>query len=329
MQQLSSESGTGKSDFAAEIKSVLLSFGIHDSYTSVSQAIHSSHVFHGIDLKKIATAFLPLIPELISMGEFLDVSTIYEAAGQDDMPLLKERITQGVDHNGVTDWQLAFHALSLGADAHILDSAIAARTMDDHGDQLSTYKTIRPVTRSIRDALPDYIHRNNLPSMQYLHMEGAINAAVHLRRSRCYDAIIGIMNCGSAVPIYMHVLGNENIGFIETHREWKRGPVWRKRVEAKENMRVLLCEDDAASGGTLKNVSAKIQGDIPGAQVSVLFTGSQIEHSMSIAKEIPSIAHAFTFSDLPNDKVYSNLIRMKNVLEKKVRQGKKKPCSED
>lgn len=180
---------------------------------------------------------------------------------------------------------------------------------------LRLHPQIVTVLNDIQLKMTDYASRNRLPTFRQM-CHSHINAATQL--SGTYDAYIGIMNSGNNIPLLMHAL-DQNVGFIETHRHWKRDPIWRVPLRNQQGIRrILLSEDDADTGKTLSRVCHKLNARYSDAQIDVIFGGSMQDDSIPRVHCVSHLAEINTVGRFPAASVYTHMLAMRTRLEEKL-----------
>lgn len=248
-------------------------------------------------------------PLLDENGLFYAISLIDNFLPEDE-PYLPKRVQRSIMHNGEISHELAYQVIGgLSSNQEILDEALSSFCTDFlsecHGIAGETLKETKLLLRS-------YATSRNILSPHYV-LPSHIQTGAILHKNKKYDAIIGIAKGGLPVPIVMHALGS-NVGFIRVHKNWRRAPIWVKRCELRHGMSVLLCEDDAVSGETLRSAVKKISDSITPSTLDVCFSGYNLEDSIKTTEEINEISAVITTEMIPKNQIYTNLLAVKNKL---------------
>ncbi len=133
-----------------------------------------------------------------------------------------------------------------------------------------------------------------------------------------YDAVIGILGSGAHIPNMIHAYGTRKTGLIEFHRsqpEWYQ-PEWVVRPDIPRNGKILLCENDADTGTTLRDVFLQVNSELDPQSVDVCFTGFSFPHSRATARSMHMFKRIFHARELPQDHVYSNFLEVRRKMRK-------------
>ncbi len=165
----------------------------------------------------------------------------------------------------------------------------------------------------IQNGLKAHVKKFNIPLRNTPNIP-TINAAVELSKNN-YDLVIGVLKSGSTLAVPFEVLG-DNVRYVEWHRHWTRKPIWRKVGETTdkptEAKRVLICENDAASGKTLQALQPILDKLNPD-EVDICFSGYFPDKSIDIAEGFP-FRHIYTTENVNYDNVCKNLLHFRSRL---------------
>lgn len=119
----------------------------------------------------------------------------------------------------------------------------------------------------------------------------AVNALMILLEEG-YNGFVAVMNAGVQVPLLADIIGVP-AGYIRYTKEELLPPRWVHKPKELEGRNIMICEDDAATGTTLRTVLPYIQVLTP-AHLGTVFTGGMRGFSSqaintSVAMGIPGI----------------------------------------
>ncbi len=161
----------------------------------------------------------------------------------------------------------------------------------------------------LRNAHEHYNLKYGLPN---LDLDAEIINAAHEVLSMKYDLVIGILNGGALLPSLLEMLG-QNVRYLKWRRHWARPPMlWRVGKEIspiQKANRILVCEDDIATGTTLQKVAPVIRRFHP-EQVDVCCYLER--NNVAALQEIGFYNNFFRVQDLEKKDFYSHLRQTKN-----------------
>lgn len=143
-----------------------------------------------------------------------------------------------------------------------------------------------------------------------------INAAMEIKRMN-YDLAIGILNGGSTLAHLVEMSGVET-RYLEWRRNWKRAPIWKKmggnQAKVQQADRILLIEDDAVTGSTLRAVQPLIENLNP-SQVDVCFWNSIGKLSFEAARGLDFFEKIMHVSMLNHADILDKMDEFRTKLE--------------
>ena len=164
----------------------------------------------------------------------------------------------------------------------------------------------------------DYAGQVGLPleSMNTEIRPDMINAAGELISQ--YDLIVGVMNAGCSMAALCELMGG-NVRYIEWHqkdREWEnREPVWRNVgmnfKPVTEAKRILVCENDAVTGTTLRKIIPALQA-LGSEAVDVCFFLEA--KGNKVAGDIPFYRQHFGTWNVPSQNFLEHVGKFEKVL---------------
>ncbi len=183
----------------------------------------------------------------------------------------------------------------------------------------------RPEISDLRTSISDCVRRfcastgGAVPFVRAQPRLLDMNAAVELAK-RDYDLAVGVVRGGVAVPILMSFLG-QRITFLQNNRESSKTNWFSARPEFKRPAQadnVLLCEDDALTGGTLRRARPKM-ADLNPSRVDVCFRQDIPEQTPSrvVAEGLGTYDRVFYTSSVS----FSNFLTNLGQLEKAAREA--------
>ncbi len=151
-----------------------------------------------------------------------------------------------------------------------------------------------------------------------------VNTAMEISRSD-YDLIVGIYRGCTSLTTPLEVIG-DNVRYINYSRlrnpnrdaEWL--PVGRVRQVPEKAEKILVCEDDAVTGGSLKKAVPLLEKLDP-KQVDVCFTGFDLVRSVGEVKKIPFYNKAWGLWNI-FDRYVGNIRKFDARLKRLLRKGK-------
>jgi hypothetical protein len=261
---------------------------------------------------------LDQIRYFIKAENFYGATCFYEAIDEEPT-LLKDYIKEhGVVVNGRPYIDLVNIVKKDGTDEQI-DEVFALDPVTPNTGlvELGRHGRIDAVKDEIRTLYKEYTEKHGLTTFPPIFLEH-VNAAVELQSQ--YDAVIGILRKGAPVPNLMHALG-QKVGMIEFHQNWLRGAMWRRIGGEKFTMdqggKILICEDDAVRGRTLRSVLSRVDEFNP-SKVDVCFTGVMYSMSRSAADNIGVFDKVFHCTEVSQDHVFTNHLKIRDVLKEKM-----------
>lgn len=140
-----------------------------------------------------------------------------------------------------------------------------------------------------------------------------INAAGEL--SRQYDLIVGVMNSGGIMGSLCELMGG-NVRYLDWHRHWKKkGPTWRKigadPTRVKEAKKILVCDNDADTGGTMRRIATALEALNPEAVDVCFFLDAE---KNAVVDEIPFYRRRFGTWNVQSQNFFEHLQHLEAVL---------------
>lgn len=285
-------------------ENIIFSFLIKAIYERVESGLISHDFF--IRLINIIT------PTLLEAGNFYTVSRIDTLLPPENSYIHRYILENGVRYKGVIDSHLVDYVRENNCDSEdTLNDVLLFEFSDE--DQKVPLK-VDGLVEKIRLLLQEYCAFFAISVPRYLTHKH-INAAMFLQNR--YDAYISIMHGGDSVPVLMHALG-ANVGFVETHDETMMEPLWRMQCELQSKMRVLLCDEDAVSGDSMRRVCTTLQQEASNLCIDALFSGSHLEDSVSSTHGVAEISQINTIHSFSATRVYTHLLAMITHLEQRL-----------
>lgn len=258
-----------------------------------------------------------IVPVLLEEGQQYQAQHISLLAETNGDVILKY-VGDRYKREGVIDEAFADFVLNHSPDVDLLDEAARIRFKMYEPVDVIGYNSLVGRSNKLRDLANRYAHIHSYPSIDAFHLSHA-NAAVELLNDE-YDAVIGIARSGSTVPVLMDAL-DANVGIIRTAREWKRSPVWHTRCELRNGMRILLCDDDVVSGGTVSSVIQKIRRECTGLDVHVCLTGCKVVNSIHALENIEGVDDILPMGMLATSNIISNIDLVNGKLESRIEES--------
>jgi hypothetical protein len=141
-----------------------------------------------------------------------------------------------------------------------------------------------------------------------------INASMELLK-KDYDLAVGVIRSGSPIATMLEIGGLET-RYIEWHRGWKKGPVWKKigketwKVEGQKK-NIIVCEHDTQTGNTLDIIQPLIEALEPD-KVDVCFWIDMHRTNKKVVEQRNFYNDSYNANDFPVDDFFNNL---QNILK--------------
>lgn len=203
---------------------------------------------------------------------------------------------------GVTNQQVLDDVLNIDADD------------DDTDERANVPIEIQKVLLEVQKMINKHCDIHGLSHMRWLSYNHLNIAYYLLTQRRQYDAVIGIVNGGNQIPAILHPFGL-NVGFIETHQNSTDEPRWVGNNPIQDGNHILLCDEDAVSGNSIRRVCAAIQKIHANVTFDMMFTDYGLAESALIARDIPSIQKILTAHSFNATRIFTNMLEMRNLLQ--------------
>jgi hypothetical protein len=251
-------------------------------------------------------------------GELVAVEGCYQYLKEEPAALIRRMKTTMMEAGGKIPSSILIDAARTYGDTDDIDRTYQVKPLKDvNGIMYDDVGKVADLRGEITGLYLDYCGRNSLRMREFNPTVADLNAVAELSEQEPYDLTIGVVRGGVNVPNLLHAHGWP-LAYLEHHTHWQRSPIWRtiagKHVEIRKGMRLLLCEDDASSGGTLQKVTAKLKA-AGASQVDLCFTGASFEHSKECAETAGGFERIFHSVQLPQTKVYTNMLRVREQLQ--------------
>ncbi|MEQ1849711.1 MAG: phosphoribosyltransferase [Candidatus Peribacteraceae bacterium] len=189
---------------------------------------------------------------------------------------------------------------------------------EDGANSLLFRGKVETALNEIRNEYLRYCQTHQLSTKRVCYPSTLIPNAAYTLVDENYDLTIGIVHGGAPLANYLHVL-DQNVVYLEYHRRWEINPRWRvagRQCDIRSGMKILLCEDDVATGKTLKEVARKLDKLNP-SSVGICFTGYHLEKSKQRAQEAGVFDSVRTPNDFDQSHVYSSILNFHEALKSK------------
>lgn len=245
---------------------------------------------------------------------------------------LRERISEGIlNSNGEPDYDLARVTMELGTDEQISE---VLRIYDyRYPPDSNTREQEHIIGRGKPGFLLESIYNNvrksivgcRLPARRLWSRFLNVNAAAEIEK-RDYDLAVGLLNGGLHLALMTEIAGVRT-RLISVHRDSKCEPYWKNirkgDSKVKKAKNILICEDDAVTGGTLRRIIPLIEKLEP-ENVDVCFSGIYSDRSIDAASTIPVYNNAFHTVSFGFDRLYENIKEMELASRQFVRNSDEK-----
>lgn len=137
-----------------------------------------------------------------------------------------------------------------------------------------------------------------------------VNAAVQIVKLD-YDLIVGIQGGCSNLTNVLEFIGDDRLRYINYSKSLEKLPVWEKigrsRKEVEKAKKILICENDAVSGQTLRSVQPLIEKLQPEG-VDICFSGGFFdEKSQLVAEQMGIYKRIFSVMNMDFDNFLENI----------------------
>ncbi len=202
-----------------------------------------------------------------------------------------------------------------------IDQLYATYPLENDKENEKAKGKARKLIDEIETLYEDYSKRVKLPpDGSFLFGRLIPTAALQIKEAH-YDLVAGIHSGGSLLPNRLHPIG-QNVAYIEWHQRWEASPRLRN-VHAtqalRKGMRILLCENDAITGESLRRVSEKLERDLRPSSIDLCFTGMGYKNSGELAKAQKRFGSIFHITELDQASVFTDMIRYRDQLEQALR----------
>ncbi len=250
-------------------------------------------------------------------------------------PAMKQRIQQGFLVNGKFNQDFCRFVLEQGDDDEMrfaLDAFFQHTTLYSperlvplllHGNK------IKNIAQEIRAAAKKYSKEHCLlfetkkdDAFSRLPLIAEMNAAVEIKNMN-YDLVVGILRSCVSLTTPLEMLGQE-VRYVECIRGPRsaKKPVWIGRgrggmIPIRHANRVLICENDAISGNTLRTVQPLIQAVLEPKVIDICFhKASSLESSKEVARGLGFYTKVFSVMDVGFEHFFDNLKTLQTAAKK-------------
>ena len=164
---------------------------------------------------------------------------------------------------------------------------------------------------TIRAAARKYCRDKKLNSQRMTPHLSDVNGAVELND---YDLVIGIAQGGIALPALMDFMGKPT-AFLRSSRE-TQSTKWLTLAPTKAS-RLLICEDDARTGGTLDRIMPALDALNP-TDIHICFTGCGLGVSKDIATKSGHFDKVFDTLSVPFTSFTENVRKVESASRSRV-----------